>query len=260
MKYEPMRILYAAKDFWNKIPEQAKRLVLVSIVLLTLLIATRTILVPSDFGKYGHYRASAVDEIVAQNIQYAGHELCNECHEDLAEIKSDGYHRSVACEVCHGPAAAHTEDPGTIELPAPRARGYCPLCHEYLPARPTGFPQIIAASHNPIKPCITCHDPHDPKPSEPPKECSACHAAIARSKTISHHAYVPCKRCHETPEQHNVNPREFVPNKPTTREFCGGCHAEEAESDKGIPRIDLATHEERYVCWQCHYPHLPEAN
>ena len=25
------------------------------------------------------------------------------------------------------------------------------------------------------------------------------------------------------------------------------------------PRIDLATHNPRYLCWQCHYPHDPKA-
>ena len=30
------------------------------------------------------------------------------------------------------------------------------------------------------------------------------------------------------------------------------------KSDKEIPRVDMATHGERYVCWQCHYPHSPE--
>ena len=42
------------------------------------------------------------------------------------------------------------------------------------------------------------------------------------------------------------------------RAFCGQCHAPDAKSDKEIPRVDMATHGERYVCWQCHYPHMPE--
>ncbi|MFQ5769347.1 MAG: cytochrome c3 family protein [bacterium] len=253
---DPIKSLW---NFWNRIPEQTKRLTIIFVIFVVLLIAARSILVPSDFGKYGHFRASAVNEIVSQEIHYAGHEICNECHDGIVEIKSEGYHRNVACEVCHGPAAAHTEDPEAAELQAPRGRGYCPICHEFLPSRPTGFPQIVSASHNPIKPCITCHEPHDPKPPQTPKECTACHATIARSKSISHHAYVPCTRCHEAPEEHKVSPRQFLPSKPQDRKFCGGCHAVEATSDKGIPRIDMITHGERYVCWQCHYPHLPEA-
>jgi ribosomal protein S27AE len=56
-----------------------------------------------------------------------------------------------------------------------------------------------------------------------------------------------------------VNPREHRPAKPTSREFCGGCHAEDAVTEEEILRVDLATHGESYMCWQCHYPHLPEA-
>ena len=244
---------------WKEFPEQVKRLTVLVVVLLALLIVVSSILIPPDFGKYGHYRPAAVEEIASLDVHYAGHEVCAECHDDIAETKSNGYHKNVACEVCHGPAATHAEEPGSVEIRIPRGRGYCPLCHEYLPSRPTGFPQIVAASHNPLKPCFTCHNPHDPKPPETPKECEACHATIARTKSLSHHVNVPCTRCHEAPEAHKISPRENLPSKPTKREFCGGCHAEDAPSPKGIPRIDLSTHGERYVCWQCHYPHLPEA-
>ena len=244
---------------WNKIPEQIKRLSVLLILIISLLVTVRHILIPPDFGKYGHYRATAVEEIIAQGMNYAGHEICLDCHDEEVDIKNKGFHKNVSCEVCHGPAAAHVEDEESIELRVPRERGYCPLCHEYLPSRPTGFPQIIAASHNQLKACITCHDPHDPKPPETPKECEACHANISRTKSLSHHVDVPCTRCHETPEEHKVNPRQVLPSKPSTRELCGGCHAKDAMSPKGIPRVDIATHEERYVCWQCHYPHLPEA-
>jgi ribosomal protein S27AE len=48
------------------------------------------------------------------------------------------------------------------------------------------------------------------------------------------------------------------PSKPTTRESCGECHDNAANSPKDVPRVDIATHGERYVCWQCHYPHFPE--
>lgn len=247
------------KTIWNRFPEQVKRLVVLAAILIALLIIVRSILVPSDFGKYGHFRASAVDEIAAQPVKYAGHEICGDCHDDIAEVKREGYHKNIACEVCHGPAAVHIEEPEAGQLMIPNRRGYCPLCHEYLSSRPTGFPQIVAASHNPLKPCISCHNPHAPKPPQTPKECEACHATISRTKSLSHHINVPCTRCHETPEAHKIQPREFLPTKPGKREFCGGCHAQGADSPKGIPRINIATHGERYVCWQCHYPHLPEA-
>ncbi|OGB60390.1 MAG: hypothetical protein A2Y94_08320 [Caldithrix sp. RBG_13_44_9] len=247
------------KVLWKRIPEQLRRLSILVLLLIVLFVMIRTLLVPRDFGKYGHYRASAVDEIVSQSIHYAGREACEECHDDIAGVKSSGFHRNVACEVCHGPGAAHMEDPSGVQLTAPRERGYCPLCHEYLTSRPTGFPQIVSDLHNPMKPCIACHEPHDPKPPVTPKGCEACHAAIARTLSLSHHVYLPCTRCHQDPGSHKISPREFTPTKPTTREFCGECHARNDENTKGIPQIELVNHYSRYVCWQCHYPHLPEA-
>jgi hypothetical protein len=247
------------RTFWSRLPEQVKRLIIIAILFIAALVAAQSILVPDDFGTYGHFRTSAVEDIISQPIQYAGQVACLDCHDDIGASKSIGYHKNLSCEVCHGPSADHMEAPDEVTPTAPRERGYCPLCHEYLPSRPTGFPQIISASHNPMNPCISCHDPHNPEPPETPKECSACHAEIARTKALSHHVYVPCTRCHETTEQHKINPRSALPSKPATREFCGGCHAEDAASEKGIPRINLNTHEIRYMCWQCHYPHLPEA-
>lgn len=251
--------LESMKTFIKNLPDQVKRLAILILAIIVIFVVVRNLLVPADFGKYGHYRGSAVADIIAQEINFAGHEACTDCHEDLAEMKSAGYHRNVACEVCHGPAAMHIEDPSSVVLEAPRERGYCPLCHEYLASRPTGFPQIISASHNPMKPCISCHDPHEPAPPEAPKECEACHAEIARTKAISHHVYVPCRRCHETPEDHKIRPREITPSKPIKSDFCGSCHAADVPELKGVPRIDPATHYSDYVCWQCHYPHLPEA-
>jgi hypothetical protein len=246
--------------FWSRIPDQMRRLPIVAVIAIGGLIAVRTALVPRDFGEYGHYRASALAEAAALEIKYAGHQVCADCHDDVVETKAGGYHQDLSCEVCHGPAAAHVDEAGDVELRAPRDRGYCPLCHEYLPSRPTGFPQIISASHNPIKPCISCHDAHDPIPPEVPTECEACHATIARTKALSDHVYLPCTRCHEALDEHKVNPRRHVPTRPRNREFCGGCHDPHGPGERDIKKIDMVSHGEGYVCWQCHYPHLPEVH
>jgi len=246
------------RDFWSNLPEQIKRLVIVITILIVVLLIVRSEFIPEDFGEHGHYRASAVEEIVAQPVHFAGQVACADCHDDITIFKRNGFHKNLSCEVCHGPAAAHIEDPEENIPPAPRERGYCPLCHEYIPSRPTGFPQIVSTAHNPMSPCISCHDPHDPEPPETPKDCGACHAEIASTKALSHHIYIPCTYCHETPEEHRLLPHEIKPGKPQNREFCGRCHANDEQDQKGIPQIDLNSHEVRYVCWQCHYPHLPE--
>src|ERR1017187_3426825 len=119
----------------------------------------RKVLTPKSFYKFGHYRADAIDEIRALPISYAGVVECTECHMSIFEKKAKGFHRNVACEVCHGPSAQHAsaDDPEELKPTAPRQRALCPLCHNYNPARPTGFPQIITSQQNPGKPCMKCH-------------------------------------------------------------------------------------------------------
>ena len=240
-------------------PQQVIRLAILFLLLGGLLVAARHYLVPETFGELGHYRAAAVTANASRPQVYAGHEVCAACHPDITETHDQARHKSVACEVCHGAGAAHSEAPLDIKPPAPRERGYCPLCHGYDPSRPTGFPQIDPVLHNPVQPCITCHNPHAPEPPSVPQECSACHGEIARTKAFSSHAMLACTQCHQTQERHKVEPLSSTPTKPLTREFCGQCHAPDAKSAPEIPRVDITTHEHRYVCWQCHYSHHPEA-
>ena len=243
-----------------KIPDQVIRLAVLFIIAAVALLVARQRLVPQSFGELGHYRADAIDDNVNRELKYAGWRICVECHDDVGEVKQASYHRTLACEVCHGPSYAHTEDPEILPL-VPRKRGEaCLYCHGYLESRPTGFPQIIERLHNPMKPCIECHDPHDPTPPETPESCSACHAQIARTKAISHHAPLDCETCHEAAPEHRENPRANLPKKPTDNQFCGQCHARGADSPAEIPRVDVASHGGRYLCWQCHYPHFPEGS
>ena len=239
-------------------PRQVTTLLIFFLILGGLLVLARHYFVPKSFGELGHYRADAIQANTDRPLVYAGREVCAACHPEIAEMHGQARHKTVACEVCHGAAAAHAESPSEFKPPAPRQRGYCPLCHGYDPSRPTGFPQIDPVAHNPVQPCITCHNPHAPVPPQVPQECSACHGEIARTNSISKHAAVPCTRCHETQEKHKTEPLLSTPTKPTTPDFCGQCHGLEAKAPSEIPRVDLASHGGRYVCWQCHYSHLPE--
>jgi hypothetical protein len=244
---------------WLSFPGQVKRIVIFIVLLVAVFVPARNMLIPDDFGLYGHYRASALEENAALPIKYAGRQACFECHDDVVETKLAGYHKNLSCEICHGAAAQHAEEPDEFTPDAPRERGKCPLCHGYLASRPTGFPQIVTASHNPRKPCISCHDPHDPVPPETPKDCEACHAAIARTKAVSHHVYLGCSDCHTASEEHRINPRQNPPSKPSSRAECGRCHADGGEGSEDTKRVDMDVHGSGYVCWQCHYPHMPEA-
>lgn len=240
------------------LPPQVPRLATVFALAIVALVGARSFLVPASFGKFGHYRAAAADSIAARPIHFAGRQECEECHDDIAARRIRGNHRGVSCEVCHGPQEAHVLDPANVTPPAPRDRAFCPRCHAYSQSRPTGFPQIDPAAHNPLKPCIACHDPHAPVPPIVPESCSACHGQIARVKALSHHVNLPCVTCHDVPQGHKTSPHAVRPTKPTERSFCGRCHDKAARSSAGAPRIDMATHNPRYLCWQCHYPHYPE--
>ncbi len=242
------------------IPHQVRNLLILFFIAGSSLIIARHFLIPPTFGDLGHFRAAALDTITSQELHYAGHIVCVECHDDVEEVKSASYHKGLSCEVCHGPAYDHTQAPDEHKPFIPDERSNCTICHEYNPTRPTGFPQIEPLVHNPNKLCASCHNPHDPRPPHVPEQCSACHAEISRMKSISHHAQLACTRCHEVSEEHNINPRMIRPSKPSTREFCAGCHGQDADSPREIPRVDIDTHGFGYVCWQCHYPHYPEAH
>ena len=240
-----------------RFPEQVTRLGFVIGVLVVLVVVLRFIVIPPAFFSQEIHEAAAVKRETAKPVSFAGMVACRDCHEEQYETKEKGFHRTLSCETCHGPSAKHADDPENVKPYAPRDRKFCPVCHQYDPARPTGFPQIIPTAHNPLKPCITCHRPHDPVPPETPKECSACHGQIERTKAVSSHALLECTTCHTVTEAHKKSPRSALPTKPTTREFCGQCHGTGA-SNPDSPKVDLATHGGSYLCWQCHYPHQPE--
>lgn len=242
----------------QKIPEPVVRLLALIVLLLGGVMALY-LLLPSELTDNRQQVYAATAREAARSISYGGANACAECHEEQMATKAEGYHRNVACETCHGPAQEHIQNPMETKPPLPRDRQFCPTCHGYSPARPRGFPQINPVTHNPVQPCVACHKAHDPKPPTIPGECSACHGEISRLKAMSHHALLECTVCHQTPEQHKVSPRTIRPSKPVVREFCGQCHGKDSTVE-GPPKIDLATHEPKYLCWQCHYPHMPEVD
>jgi len=243
------------KDRVRKIPDPLLRILAVFALLIGGLLIVRLLLPPSFKDRTQHVKLTVESEM-ALPVRYAGSGPCAECHEE-ATIKQTGYHRTLSCETCHGAAKAHADNPTDVKPLAPRKREFCSLCHHFDMSRPTGFPQINPVAHNPMKPCISCHNPHDPKPPTAPQECQACHAEIARTKSLSPHALLECTTCHTVPTDHKVTPRATMSSIPTSREFCGKCHAK-GTSEVGPPKVDLATHGEKYLCWQCHYPHMPE--
>ena len=241
-----------------RIPEQGQRLAIVIGVIVAGVLVTRFVLIPRHLIASDLHQSSTVQREMAKPAKFAGSSVCQACHEDIVATKAKAYHRNLACEGCHGPAVKHAEDPSAVKPLMPRDRKFCPVCHAYDSARPTGFPQINPTAHNPLKPCNACHNPHDPTPPRMVKECSACHTQIERMKEGSSHALLACTACHKVPQKHKTSPRSALPSKPETREFCGGCHEEKATVVKEAPKVDMSQHGRSYLCWECHYPHLPE--
>ena len=246
-------------------PQQVARLAVLFLALVGTFVGARTYLRPATFGDKGHYRAAALVTIAARTPKLAGREECYDCHEDVQKKQVAAFHRALGCEVCHGPQAVHASDPDSATPKALDTRSLCSRCHAYTASRPTGFPQIDLATHNPLTTCTKCHDPHAPEPPRKAQECSGCHGQIARQKVDSRHVDLPCTTCHQgETSAHRLSPRAIHPTKPSERAFCLRCHAQGAPQPKEvpdtheIPHVSADAHGGRFLCWQCHYPHYPE--
>ena len=130
--------------------------------LLVFLIA-RALFVPRDFGVLGHFRFGALADNQARPLVYAGHAACEMCHVEQAAAHQAGKHRGVSCEACHGPLAAHAEDPGAAAGVRPNGREVCLTCHRANTAKPKAFPQIEVKDHSPSGACTECHVAHRPE-------------------------------------------------------------------------------------------------
>lgn len=247
-----------------KLPEQVTRLGIVILAILAVVLSLRLLILPSllfsPFSAKPH-QAAKVEREMQKPPHYAGVATCRKCHAEQYDAKYAGYHKTINCENCHGPSAAHAanEKDKALMPRRPKDREFCLACHAYDRTRPNGFPQVDPQEHNGRKQCVRCHDPHDPKPDEPVTDCGACHGRIARTKALSTHAPLACTECHTVNDQHMVHPRTALPSKPDNRESCGRCHASDTTDPAASKsRVDMATHGRAYVCWECHYAHLPE--
>lgn len=120
-------------------------------------------LTPESWREYGPYRGNALLEIAEKEAKYVEMETCAMCHDSIAEIKTQGNHKSIQCEICHGPGYKHADDPENNKMELYQGRQFCLRCHTKNAASPKNIiKQIDAVEHNEGEECITCHNPHQP--------------------------------------------------------------------------------------------------
>jgi len=181
-------------------------------------------------------------------------DTCAVCHDDVAAAFVKGPHgRAMAkvskdvlarsCVTCHGPAAAHVDDPSTENInrrPGPEA---CASCH----ADRSGGLELTMPAHprNGVQ-CLDCHSP-------------------GHSDTrIAHMLRKPvdqlCASCHQLEAAEFQRP--YAHRKGAQEPFqCTACHDPHGESRRG--RLTLLHN--GGVCIECHtgkagpfvYPHPP---
>jgi cytochrome c553 len=169
-------------------PKHIVRLLVLMGVLGAFALAAKAFFTPESFYQYGHYRALAVPEIAAQEPVFQTHRYCEACHTDRFALWSSQSHKSVTCEVCHGPAKGH---PASGKLPIPAdTQKLCTLCHEQMAERPRAQPQVQASVHSGGQSCNACHNPHSPKIGTAATVKVAGDAAVGRERAAS------CAGCH----------------------------------------------------------------
>jgi hypothetical protein len=124
----------------------------------------RAELVPEDFGRFGHYRASAVDEARLRPVVHAGQKACAECHGDVIETRAVARHKALSCETCHGPLAKHAAGEDDAKVKIPEVTALCIRCHAEKTGKPTRYPRVDVKDHAGDEKCVPCHKPHNPKP------------------------------------------------------------------------------------------------
>lgn len=179
-------------------PAHIVRLLLLLLSALILAVVARGFMVDPSYYQFGNYRGQAVVEIAADEPKIRGSATCMECHTERHSQWSSASHKTVQCEVCHGPAETHPES-GPLPVPANPVR-LCATCHEKMPGRPAAQPQVVVEEHamgdSGIEACTNCHNPHSPgfdavDAGKPPEQPAAPQIDAALAALVT-----KCGRCH----------------------------------------------------------------
>ena len=145
------------------IPPQITRLALAFAIFISIFLLVRHFLVPDTFGKYGPYRAAALNDYLPLEIHYSGQQACFKCHQDIEDKKAQDVHSDIHCETCHGPGQKHVVSSKAGDVLKPSDRDFCGSCHVINAGKlKSTINQIDLNKHNVGKNCIECHNPHQP--------------------------------------------------------------------------------------------------
>jgi len=143
-------------------PKHIARLILLIVAGLAVAVLGKWYLTDPSFYRYGHYRADSVPEIAAAEPVIQTPRYCKQCHSQRHAQWSGNSHKTVICEVCHGPGKGHPQTVAKLTIPSDATK-LCTLCHQRMAERPRTQPQIDPVRHSGGAQCIVCHNPHAPK-------------------------------------------------------------------------------------------------
>jgi DmsE family decaheme c-type cytochrome len=243
---------------------------------------------PQQPGAAQQQQSPAAPPAASASQAYAGSDVCMACHTEVAEHLEMTPHgkgafarlSDLGCETCHGPGAAHAEDPDNPalhprvdKLSITQQSAVCQKCHD-------GGQQFFwKGSRHETRglSCISCHSVHSPKSEKAqlksatePEQCFTCHKDTrAETWKTSHHPIregkIACADCHNphgspTPKMiraasindqcytcHAEKRGPFLWEHPPVRENCVTCHA-----PHGSNHIKLQKTSVPYLCQQCH--------
>ena len=181
-------------------PKHIVRLILLIVAILVVAVIAKPFLTVDSYYRFGHYRANSVAEIAAQEPVYQTPRYCQGCHTERRAQWSAGSHKTVICEVCHGPAQGHPQN-GKLPIPTDTVK-LCTQCHEAMPGRPKTQPQIQVAEHSGGQQCTICHNPHSPK-------ISAATAKVSGDAAAGKQRAAACASCHGA---EGISPNDTWPN------------------------------------------------
>jgi len=188
--------------------------------------------------------------------EFAGNEMCQACHEDIAKafLKSSP-HRVLegnSCESCHGAGAKHAESADAKLIRNPRKltpaqvdKG-CLACHAKLPSQ---HGRVMTGHGRQQVGCTSCHSIH----TEAPKpECGSCHLAQKTSfaKPHSHPLRQGAMNCQDCHSPHGTPLARSVSLAVGTEQGCLKCHG-----DKRGPFTYEHVPVRMEGCASCHEPH-----